>query len=60
MPEIKDNFNKTYDNIRSILLEARTKVTHAVNFAMVQAGVLGRKSLRRSSMVKNMLNTAKH
>lgn len=35
--EIQKNIKETYVNIRNILIEARTKVTHAVNFAMVQA-----------------------
>lgn len=35
--EMQQNIKETYVNIRNILIEARTKVAHAVNFVMVQA-----------------------
>lgn len=37
MSGTQNNFKETYADIRKILIEARTEVRYAVNFAMVQA-----------------------
>jgi len=55
--EMQKNIKETYVNIRNILIEARTKVTHTVNFAMVQAyWSIGRIIVEEEQKGKNKAN----